>query len=318
MARFRLVHALALVACLPCAAAADIVARVNGTPISRKAVDDVVDGTLALQRNAATDRRRLEAAALASLIDLELLYQASAARGLLATDAEVDSEIAHNRSQFPDDKSFADALAGKGMTTGDLRHDTRKMLSANKYLERVVWRDVEVSTEEVARFYQARRDQFRRPEEVRASHILLRLSPGASEDTRRKQYARAEAIVAELRAGADFADLARRHSEDQATAKQGGDLGFFQRGTMVDEFEKPVFSLMPGQITPIFETPYGFHIAKVTDRRLQSIRPLDEVRDVIRSLLVEQERQRLQAAHLEKLRRQATIEILDPALAPGN
>jgi peptidyl-prolyl cis-trans isomerase C len=313
-------RALTLLAALPLpVAAADIVAHVNGTPITRKAMTDVVEGSLALdkRRPQDNDRRRLEAAALDSLIDLELLYQASVARQLAVTDAELDRELERNRKRFPDARSFADALAVKGMTLEDLRQDTRKMMEVNKYLERVVWRDIDISAEDVAKFYQTHRDEFRRPEQVRASHILLRLPANASDDLHRAQRAKALDFLEQLRDGADFATLAREHSEDRATAKQGGDLGFFSRGTMVDEFEEQVFPLLPGQTTPVFETTYGIHIAKVTDRRVAGTRTLDEVRDTIRDLLAQRERERLQAAHVEQLRRQATIEIEDPALAPA-
>lgn len=311
-------HALALLAALPSAVAAnDAIAHVNGTPITRKALADVVEGTLALEQGhpKANDRRQLEAAALESLIDLELLYQASAARRLSVSDAELDQEMERNKSRFQDDKSFADALAIKGMTLDDLRQDTRKMMAVNKYLERIVWHDIEISAEDVAKFYETHRDQFRRPEQVRVSHILLRLPAGAADEFRKTQRTKALNLLAELRNGADFAALAREKSEDRATAEQGGDLGFFARGTMVDAFEEAVFSLMPGQITPIFETTYGIHIAKVTDRRVASTRPLDEVRDTIRDLLARRERKRRQSAHVAQLRRQATIQIDDPALA---
>lgn len=312
-------RALALLAVLPLTVAADddVVAHVNGTAITRRALTDVVDGILALEqkRRNSTDRRQLEAAALDSLIDLELLYQAGTARQLTVSDNDLDKEIQRNRSRFPDEKSFADALAAKGMTLEDLRQDTRKMMAVNKYVERAVWRDIEISTEDVAKFYQSHRDEFRQPAQIRASHILLRIPAGASEDVRRTQRTKALNLLAELRDGADFAALAGKYSEDRATAQQGGDLGFFVRGTMVDAFEEPVFSLMPGQITPIFETTYGIHIAKVTDRRVESIRPLDEVRDTIRDLLTERERERRRLAHVAQLRRQATIDITDSGLA---
>jgi parvulin-like peptidyl-prolyl isomerase len=122
------------------------------------------------------------------------------------------------------------------------------------------------------------------------------------------------AIHAQLRDGAEFEALARQYSEDKTTATEGGDLGFFSRGTLVNSFEEPVFALMPGQISGILETQYGLHIAKVTDRQLAGIRSLDEVRDSIREILTEREREQRQTDHVTQLRRQATIEIYDPAL----
>jgi peptidyl-prolyl cis-trans isomerase C len=298
-------------------ASSDIVARVNDTPITRQKVRDVVESTLSLERErrTETDVRRLEAAALESLIDLELLYQASVARGVNVSDADLDEEIARSKSRFPDDVSFADALALKRMTPEDLREDTRKMMAVNRYLEQSVWRDIEITPEEVARFYHDNRDGFRRPAQVRVSHILLRLPADATDAQRRAVRTKALEIRSRLRDGDDFEALARQFSEDKATVSEGGDLGFFARGTLVDSFEEPVFLLMPGQISDILETQYGFHIAKVTDRQLAAMRSLDEVRDTIREILTERERQRRQAYHVAQLRRQATIEIYDPSLA---
>jgi peptidyl-prolyl cis-trans isomerase C len=295
----------------------DIVARVNGAPITRKALDDVVEGTLALEQGKpdGSSVRRIRSAAFDSLIGFELLYQASIAGGLGVTDMEVDTEIIHHKSRFPDDKSFTDAVARRGMTAEDLRAETRRSLAVNRYLERKVWRDIVITPEEVAEFYRDHRDEFRRPAEVRASHILIRIDPGASEDERQAARAKAVEILSQLNKGADFAEIARKYSQDRATAAAGGDLGFFASGTMVEEFEKPVFSLVPGQLTGVFETQYGFHIAKVTDRRLAGTQPLDDVRDSIREHLTQEQRQERQAKHIDTLRRKANVEVYDPTLA---
>ncbi len=300
------------------AAKAEVVARVNNAAITRKQLNDVVEGTLAVEKQApdAKTTAKLRRAALDSLIDFELLYQASITDGTAITDAEVAQEIDRNRSRFPDENSFRDALIRKGMTADDLQLETRRMIAVNRYLERTIGRGIEISAEDVAKFYQTHRVDFHRAAQVRVSHILIRLEPAASEAQRRVARGKAEKILVQLRDGGDFSDLARKYSEDRATAPRGGDLGFFARGTMVEEFEEPVFALLPGQITTIFETKYGFHIAKVTDRTLEGTRPLDEVRENIRDHLAGTERERRQAAHVELLRRQATIEIYERDLEP--
>lgn len=297
-------------------ARAEVIAKVNDATITRKQVDDVVEGTLALETQAsdAAARARLRRAALDSLIDFELLYQASTASGAAVSDAEVEREIDRNRSRFPDDSAFRAALLRKGMTPEDLQAETRRMIAVNRYLQRSVFREIDISAEDVGKFYHSHRAEFHRPAQVRVRHILIRVEPGATDAERRAARAKAEEILDRIRNGGDFADLARRFSEDGATAPQGGDLGFFARGTMVEEFEEPVFSLLPGQVTTVFETKYGFHIAKVTDRIAEGTRSLDDVRENIREHLSAIERERRQSAHVELLRQRATIEIYDPDL----
>ncbi|MDP1568808.1 MAG: peptidyl-prolyl cis-trans isomerase [Vicinamibacterales bacterium] len=127
---------------------------------------------------------------------------------------------------------------------------------------------------EIAAFYEANRAQYSTPEEIRASHILLSLD-GADAGAVRT---RAAALLAEARSGADFAALAREHSQDEGSAVQGGDLDYFGRGRMVPEFEQAAFALEVGQISDVVESPFGFHIIKLTDRRPGTTQPLADVR----------------------------------------
>lgn len=314
-------RALLLVAIFSASASAvtdapDTVARVNDSRISRKAVNEVVEATLAQEQREpdSATTRRIRVAALDSLIGFELLYQASIAANVTVSDVEVEEEMARAKTRFPDDKSFSEALARKGMTLDDLRGETRRSMAVNRYLERNVWRDINITPEQVGDFYRTHRDEFRRPEEVRASHILIRVDAGASEETRNRAWTKAVDLLDKLTNGADFARLARQYSQDPASAERGGDLGFFSSGTMVESFEKPVFALAPGQLTGVFETQYGFHIAKVTDRRVAGAQSIDEVRDTIREHLTRAERQSRQAKHVEALRQKASVEIYDPEL----
>jgi peptidyl-prolyl cis-trans isomerase D len=130
---------------------------------------------------------------------------------------------------------------------------------------------------DVERYYRANEPQFATPEQVRASHILLK-TEGKDEAAVK---ARAEALLKQAKAGADFAELAKKNSEDQASAAQGGDLDYFGRGRMAKEFEDAAFGLASGQISDVVKSPFGFHIIKVTDRKPETKRTLDEVRGEI-------------------------------------
>ncbi|GIX46613.1 MAG: peptidylprolyl isomerase [Candidatus Tectimicrobiota bacterium] len=137
---------------------------------------------------------------------------------------------------------------------------------------------VQVSPRDIEDYYALHQEAFRQPERVHARHILLRLPPDASAEQEAEVRARAEKILAQLRAGADFAELARKYSEDPATADKGGDLGTFARGEMVQAFEEAAFSLPVGAISDLVRTPYGFHILRVEARHPGGLKPLDAVR----------------------------------------
>jgi peptidyl-prolyl cis-trans isomerase D len=151
---------------------------------------------------------------------------------------------------------------------------------------------------DVERSYQQNLAQYQTPEQVRASHILFETA-GQDEAAVR---AEAERVLKQVKGGADFAALAKQHSDDEASASQGGDLDYFGRGRMVKEFEDVAFSLEPGSISDLVKTQFGFHIIKVVDKKSATTRPLEQVRAQIADQLA-YERAQAQAADLaESLR----------------
>jgi peptidyl-prolyl cis-trans isomerase D len=127
---------------------------------------------------------------------------------------------------------------------------------------------------DIEQAYNSNSQQYQTPEQVRASHILLK-TEGKDDATVK---AKAEELLKKAKAGADFAELAKANSEDEASAKNGGDLDYFGRGRMVPEFDQVAFALQPGQISDVVKTQYGYHVIKVLDRKAATTRPLAEVR----------------------------------------
>jgi peptidyl-prolyl cis-trans isomerase D len=138
-----------------------------------------------------------------------------------------------------------------------------------------------VSPADVQRSYNDNLSQYQTPEQIRASHILLNTA-GKEEAAVRKQ---AEDLLQQVKAGADFAALATKFSEDEGSKANGGDLDYFSRGRMVPEFETAAFALEPGQVSDIVRTQYGFHIIKVVDKKPAVTRAFDEVRPQIEDQL---------------------------------
>ena len=156
---------------------------------------------------------------------------------------------------------------------------------------------VEVSEEELQRVYEEKITDFQTPEERRASHILIAVSASASDEEEMQAKAKAEEIYQQLQDAPNrFGELARANSEDPGSAEQGGDLGFFQRGFMVPEFEQEAFKLEIGTISAPVRTQYGFHIIRVDEIKPVETTPFAQVRE---QLLKEVRESRVQDTYLE-------------------
>ena len=137
-----------------------------------------------------------------------------------------------------------------------------------------------VSDAEVQAYYDDHRAQYTKPEQVHARHILFKIAPNAGADAKAQTRQKAEEVLAKVKAGEDFAALARQYSED-SSASRGGDLGVFTRGKMVKPFEDTAFALAPGETSDLVESPFGLHIIKVEAKESERTQTLDEVRDEI-------------------------------------
>ncbi len=152
---------------------------------------------------------------------------------------------------------------------------------------------VSVSREDLQAYYDQHRDDYRVPEQVNVSHILIKTPlPGADgkvdpkgvEEARKK----AEDVLKQLKAGGNFADLAKKYSEDPGSGKNGGSLGWIGKGRTVPEFEQAAFSLAKGATSGLVQSSYGFHIIRVDDKQAAHVKTLDEVKDQIEGAIQQQ------------------------------
>jgi peptidyl-prolyl cis-trans isomerase D len=152
---------------------------------------------------------------------------------------------------------------------------------------------LKVNEDDLQTYYKQNLVRYTTPEERRASHILIKASPSMPEADRAKAKARAEALLAEVRKNpASFADVARKNSQDEGSAPQGGDLDFFRRGAMTAPFEQAVFAMKPGQISDVVATDFGFHIIQLVAVRDGEVRPLEAVRAELTDELAKQQAQK--------------------------
>jgi peptidyl-prolyl cis-trans isomerase D len=158
-----------------------------------------------------------------------------------------------------------------------------------------------VSDAEVKAAYDAHAAEYARPDQRRVRHILFKIPPGASEADKSAARASAAAALARAQGGEDFGTLARTISQDTVSVSQGGEIGWFGRGSMVKEFEDAAFATAPGQFAPVVETEYGFHVIQVEEARGSGVTPLDEVKDSIRRRLELQRAQELATSEAQRI-----------------
>ena len=203
--------------------------------------------------------------------DKLILVEAQKDTGLVVQDEEVEQALAEKleelRSRFQSESDFEAQMRLEGLTLRELkskfRREVRNQLIKERFISRFL-RKVNVTNAEVDEFYNTYKDSLpAQPDAVKLAHILLEVKPSSS--TMDSAYAKAMRVKQLLDEGGDFVALAQLYSED-GTAQNGGDLGYFDKGTLFSEFEDVAFNLKPGEISEPFKTRLGYHIVKVEDK----------------------------------------------------
>lgn len=297
-----------------------VIARVNGKPVLGRELEVFVRRELASIGNPEWKdlredyRGQLTLSGITSLINSKLLYQKAIAAGIKATDAEVQTEVDKIAKSYKSDAEMNEALAAQLLDRESLQQNLAQSLSISKYIDSTVSKSVAVTPDEVAKYYAAHPSEFSHPDIVRTSHILIRGGATSELDTMSKQ--RAEALLARVKKGEDFAKLAKEHSMD-ASASKGGDLGFATKDSMGPELGDAAFSMAVGDVR-LVKTQYGYHVFKVTDRKKEGVAPLEEVRAELTELMKNNKAQEELTKLVNQLRDQAKIEVLIPYGQPLN
>ena len=289
----------------------DVVARVNGEPVKKADFERMLKTLEARagQPIPADQRDRVLRDALDQLITYTLLSQESQKRGVKIETAEIDAKMGQLQSQFPTQEAFEKALKDRGMTAESLRKDATVDLSVTKLMDAEVATLPAPSDAEAREFYDKNQDKFKEEEQVRASHILVRVDEKADAAAKQKARAEIDGVLKKVKGGADFAKLAQEHSQD-GSAAQGGDLNYFGKGRMVPAFDKVAFELKPGQVSDVVQTQFGYHIIKVVDRKAGRTVPFDEAQVKIKDYLAGQKKQQHADTFIESLKKKSKIEVL--------
>lgn len=304
-----------------------LVAEGSDVSITRDELNTTLDQFLKSQGTSrdmyAEDQlARLEAIALDQLI-LEKIVLAKAAGSLKLNaediEREADVQFANYKDMSPSKEAFDEQLRRADMTEEGFREDVRNQVVIAMALDQLVPAPPEPQQARVEAFYKSNEDRFQRQhDEVRASHVLVKLPAEADEETQKAAKAKIDAALARVKAGEDFSVVASQVSEDRGSATMGGDLDFFRRGEMVPEFEEVAFNAETGTISDVFVTPFGYHFLKVTDKHSKGKVPLTEVRPMITKLLQDAERARSVRNYLDKLQEEADVTLnIDLPEAPA-
>jgi len=290
-------------------------AKVNGAGIKTATLNAAVNNYVENQKMFGVtvkdeEKDKLKKDILNELISAELLYQASRKAGLGDMSKEVDSQLENIKKGFGSNQEFQKVLKERGIEIKDLKEDIKKGIYINAYLEKDAFSKLgPVTEDEKKQEYEGNKDKLNVPDEVKASHVLIKVGDKAAAEEKQKAKEKIEALRARAMSGEDFAKLAKENSED-ASAPNGGDLGYFKKGDMVKPFEDAAFGLEKDQISPVVETQFGYHVIKVTDKKAAHTLTYEEVsKDIEKFLLNKHKRDEINKT-TESLRKNAKIEIM--------
>ncbi len=297
------------------------IARVNGKPIYAEKVLSVyeMNKDMLQQRGRtlnATEDQALKSQSLEAVVADELFYQAALAKGFTASPTDVDTALSQFKVRAGSEENYRKFVADSGLTDTEVRAEVARNLQTEAY-RKSLFAGRSVTDDEAKKYYDtnAPKGMFKAPEQVHVQYILVKVAEKDPESVRLDARTRAEEAAKRASAGEDFAALAKQYSQD-ATAARGGDIGFFPRGVMFPKFEEVAFSAKPGDVSSVFETPKGFNVMKVLEKKPETNRSYDEVKT---QLKLEMGRLMQEDAVRSKIRELATaakIELLDDSFAP--
>ncbi len=276
-----------------------------------------------LQGPAGVERQlQLQSRLIDDLLRKRLITQEIERRRITIPQTDIDdrTEIEFERILRQNnltEEQAQEILKRQGRTLESFKKELRQAVELHLQTERLrdlVVGPIEPTDQELSAYLEEHREDYDTPEEVHARHILIRVPEGASEAEIAQAKKQLEDIKKELESGADFAELAKKYSQDPGSAPNGGDLGFFSRGRMVKEFEDAAFSLEPGQVSDPVRTQFGFHLIKVEEKKPAQHPELAQIRERVLQDYIEAERDRRFEGFYAELKAHAKIFIADSVL----
>jgi peptidyl-prolyl cis-trans isomerase SurA len=252
---------------------------------------------------------------LRDLIDQQLLLEKGKDLGITA-DTEVIKRLDEMRKEMKLEtmEDLEKAASGQGISFEDFKQNLKNQIITQQVISKEVGSRMSISKDELQQFYDAHKSQMEQPEQIRLSELLISTEKkgkdAAADDSQQLAAAQAKAadLLAQIRKGASFEEIAKKNS-DGPTAAQGGDLGYFKRGALAKELEEKTFAMKPGEVSDVIRTKQGFVILKVAEHPMAGVPPLSEIEPKVQDAIYMQKLQPALRAYLQKLREDAFIDI---------
>lgn len=300
----------------------DVAATVNGRAISYADLDRAFNAQLpnTATKPSSDQNTQIRLESLRALIDNEILVQRAEKAGLLASDTEVEGRFNETKAPYTQEQ-FQKVLDARKMTVAELKSQIRRELSVQKLVVKEISSHISISDADVAAFYNSNKSAFNLAENtVRLAQIVVSPTPSSSVNNLKNDKAqndtqartKVQNLEMRIRQGEDFAALAQNYSEDANSAPSGGDLGFVPESALANanpELRKGIFSMTPGQVSPVIHTQDGYRIIKLISKEPAGQRQLSDprVQEEIRKGLFEGKEQVLRSAFYEVARSEAKV-----------
>jgi len=289
-----------------------LIGKVNGRPLYKPFYErnlNFITGRLSRDAASANVERYMNARfeAFDMLVQDELLFQEAEKEGLAASEQEARAEFENAARAAGGQDRFLAGLKREGLTQGVALEGMRRKLSVNRFVTERISKDLSVTDDEAIAWYNEHLDRFTPDAWMKAWQIFISCPRDASPERVKKALDHARSIVASLKAGSDFEQMARDHSED-GTALAGGSLGRIKKGYAQPEFDAVAFHLAPGEISDPVRTDAGFHIIKAGERVGGTPRPFSEVAETCRKGVLNQKTVALLKERSERLRQGSQID----------
>jgi peptidyl-prolyl cis-trans isomerase C len=290
----------------------DVVAVVEGKEIKKEELEQALATVLAGQGIPADQLPVAQKAEGYKMLLNELVLEklvSSRASAVEVKDEQVDARLEQIKSRFPSPEAFEEQLKKAGQTIAKLREDVTASIRQQEWVESQVKDAPKATDKDAEEFFEKNPQQFEKPEQVRASHILVSVQKDAEESVVTEKKKAAEAILTRVKAGEAFEKLAVELSEDPSAKQNSGDLNFFTKEQMVPEFSQAAFSMKKGDLSELVRSQFGYHIIQVTDRKDAEKMTLESVKPQLLMFLNRQKHDQEVQKLLQGIREKADVQV---------
>jgi len=244
---------------------------------------------------------------LENLIKNEVLFQETVKKSITLTEKELNDQVEMIKKKIAQQGELIKVLAELGLTEEMMINQIKREMMIQKLFEKEIIEKISITDEQIQKHYTENSKDYKVPEKIKASHILIKVEASADEAKWTEALEKIKVIQQKIKTGEDFAELAKTNSDCPSKSK-GGDLGFFAKGQMVKPFEEAAFSLTPGSMSDVVKTKFGYHVIKVTEKTPESVTPFEDVKDKIKEQLKGGKTQEEIKMYVDKLRENAKVE----------